>query len=269
MILEWVQVLKLVALMFLLGALLERIAPAERKQDLRALLFNLAYAPIFLFAAVALVPMLSGITAPLINKLGGLIVVPIPEGFWGSVLYSLAFLLLYDFFYYWWHRAQHELSWLWPQHALHHSERDLNFSTSMRHHWLEEPLRVFVVLLPMGVLFRLEAPTLAWVFTAFSFWGYFIHLNLRLELGVLTAWISGPQYHRIHHSIEPQHHNRNYAAFFPMWDRIFGSACLPEPKQWPRTGIEHGPDHLSVMEALFGPFRAWLRSSGNDARPPR
>ncbi|HEX5846775.1 MAG TPA: sterol desaturase family protein, partial [Rhodoplanes sp.] len=46
-------------------------------------------------------------------------------------LVPLAFLLLltFDFFYYWFHRAQHEWPWLWQVHKLHHSDRALNVTS--------------------------------------------------------------------------------------------------------------------------------------------
>ncbi|MGZ8396913.1 MAG: sterol desaturase family protein [Rhodoplanes sp.] len=60
-------------------------------------------------------------------------------------------------------------------------------------------------------------------------------------MGPLTAVFGGPQYHRIHHSIERAHWNKNYAAFFPVWDQVFGTQHRPGPQEWPKTGIEGGP----------------------------
>lgn len=255
---EWLVAFKMAGMMFLIGALLERLQPAERGQRWQSVLFNLSYAPIFLLATLYLVGLLSPLTTPTIERFGGVLRIPVPAGVLGAALHALLFFLVYDFFYYWWHRAQHELSWLWPQHELHHTERNLNFSTSMRHHWLEEPLRVFTLLLPMSLLFRLDPPTVGWVFTIFTFWGYFIHLNLRWEFGPLTGWLGGPQYHRIHHSIEDRHQNRNFAAFFPFYDRLFGTQFIPTKNEWPGTGMTDRPEPNSWRHALFGPFIAWF-----------
>ncbi|WNO61855.1 sterol desaturase family protein [Rheinheimera sp. MMS21-TC3] len=43
----------------------------------------------------------------------------------------LAFLLQ-DFLYYWFHRASHNIRWLWASHIAHHSSRLMNFSTAFR-----------------------------------------------------------------------------------------------------------------------------------------
>ena len=247
----------MVGIMLLIGVVIERFAPAERGQRLSAFLFNLAYAPVFLIITVYLVGWLSPITAPWIERWGALIKIPAVTGVPGAILHALLFFAIFDFFYYWWHRAQHELPWLWAQHELHHSEQNLNISTSVRHHWLEEPFRVFSLTLPMSLLFRLDPPSVGWVFTIFTFWGYFIHMNLKLPLGPITGWFGGPQYHRIHHSIETQHYNRNYAAFFPIYDRLFGTQHLPAKNEWPKTGITSMPEGNSIPHALVGPFISW------------
>jgi sterol desaturase/sphingolipid hydroxylase (fatty acid hydroxylase superfamily) len=81
---------------------------------------------------------------------------------------------------------------------------------------------------------------------------------VRLPLGPLTPVFGGPQYHRVHHSILPEHHDKNFAAFFPIWDIIFGTAYLPKKNDYPPTGIE-GVEIQSVPKALFSPFVDWTR----------
>jgi len=56
-------------------------------------------------------------------------------------------LLLYDFFYYWFHRFQHANSWLWEQHKLHQSDQSLNVMTTYRHNWLEQFFKSLLVAL--------------------------------------------------------------------------------------------------------------------------
>ena len=49
-------------------------------------------------------------------------------------------VLVFDFFYYWLHRLQHEVPALWEQHKLHHMDETLSCLTNLRHHWLEEEI---------------------------------------------------------------------------------------------------------------------------------
>jgi len=259
---NWLGVIKIFGLMTLIGFLLEQIRPAGRRFPIVPMVFNLCYVALSFAVLVTLVPWLQAFTNPIVQRWGGLVHVQFPAGLFGSILSVCIFFLIYDFFYYWWHRAQHTSAWLWAVHELHHSERHLNVTTSARHHWLEELIRFFVVLLPMSLIFRLDGPSIGVVFTFAMFFGYFIHLNLRLELGVLTGVIGGPQYHRLHHSIENQHHNRNFAAVFPIWDRLFGTQRLPLPGEWPETGLSERPKGNSWRHALFGPFITWGRAIG-------
>jgi sterol desaturase/sphingolipid hydroxylase (fatty acid hydroxylase superfamily) len=254
---DWLNVVKIAGLMTLIGFLLEQIRPVGKRVPVSAMLFNLAYVAFSFAVLVTLVPWLQAYTNPIVQRWGGLVHLRFPDGLFGSLLSVGVFLLIYDFFYYWWHRAQHATPWLWAVHELHHAERHVNVTTSARHHWLEESIRVFVVLLPMSLLFRLDGPSVSAVFTLAMFFGYFIHLNLRLELGLFTSVFGGPQYHRLHHSIESQHHNLNFAALFPIWDRLFGTQRLPMSGEWPETGLTDRPRANSWRHALFGPFIAW------------
>ena len=43
--------------------------------------------------------------------------------------------------------------------------------------------------------------------------------------------------HRIHHSIAPEHIDKNFAAATPIWDVLFGTAVGPKNGDWLPTGI--------------------------------
>ena len=264
---DWLNIVKITGLMTLIGFAIEQIRPVQQRLPVAAMLFNVTYVAFSFAILVNLVPWLQQFTNPILKDWGGLIHLSFPDGLFGSIASVGVFLLIYDFFYYWWHRAQHATHWLWVLHELHHTERHFNVTTSARHHWLEESVRLFAVLLPMGLLFRLDGPSIGVVFTFATFLGYFIHLNLRLEMGIFTGVIGGPQYHRLHHSIENQHHNRNFAALFPIWDRIFGTQRMPMAGEWPDTGIAELPVANSWRHALIGPFLAWGRAIYAHVRP--
>lgn len=249
------------------GLLLERIFPAERGQPLRNIGFNLLYAPVFLVISSLTLPPLHRITAPWIAAHGGWVPITLADSIWGMLAQGIAYIAIYDFFYYWFHRAQHTFKPLWAQHKLHHSDVSLNISSSIRHHWLEEPLRVFLMMLPMAMVFDVTAPEVRWIALPVLLWPFFIHLNVRLPLGPLTPVFAGPQLHRIHHSLEPAHHDRNYAAFVPVWDFLFGTYCPPKPGEYPRTGLDTGENLNTLPRALFSPFRdVWRLVRGTPQR---
>ena len=270
----WVG-LKLVFGIYLGALIVERLFPAEPNQPLRHIGFNLVYTLIFLFITVTLPPWLSQwIKSNLGDFQQGLIRITADDTVGGQLFLAFITLFVFDFFYYWFHRLQHEWTWLWPQHKLHHSDHSVNVTTGNRHHWLEEIIRVVLIIVPMSLLFNIKAPTLMLITFWMTFWGYFIHMNLRLKLGPLTPVIGGPQLHRIHHSVLPHHKNKNYAAFFPIYDIVFGSYCPPEKNEFPKTGLHTGQRLDTLRMAMFSPFIDWFNRlrgkpyTGSEANAP-
>ena len=258
---SWQQ-FQLICVVYIVGLAIESIRPAHDDQPLKHIGFNLVYTALFLLATNFLVPPLQAITKPWIDRWGVAVPIAFPDSFVGQVGQTLAFLFIMDFFYYWFHRAQHVLPVLWAQHKIHHSEFSLNITSGNRHHWLEEPLRVFLLWLPIGLIFQQKPVTIAWLWSAFLLWGYFIHMNLKLPLGPLTPVFGGPQVHRIHHSSLPEHTDRNFAAFFPIFDIVFGTYVKPEGDMYPPTGLHDGEDLNGLGRASLAPFKAWKRQIG-------
>lgn len=260
------QTLKYVLVVYAAGLVLERVARAKHEQPWGATLFNVLYAIPFVFLTQLLVPPLSALTQPWIAGHGGWLDLRMPDGFGGQLLQGLLYFLAFDFFYYWFHRAQHRFPWFWAQHKFHHADRCVNVTSGQRHHFLEEPLRVFLVMLPFGIVFDIPPPGIAWLWSTLLLWGYFVHLNLRLPLGPLTPVFAGPQLHRLHHSNLPQHKDVNFAAFFPLWDIVFGTWVRPQKNEWPDTGTHDDADMNHLGTALFSPFHDGWRALGASRR---
>lgn len=170
---------------------------------------------------------------------------------WGQFLLQVAVL---DFFYYWTHRAQHVFGPLWRIHELHHSDPSFNVTTTLRVHWLEELMKLFTVLLPAAWLVQASSGTpllLAW---AGAGWLFFIHANARISFGPLNRVLVNPAVHRVHHSVEPEHFDKNFAAYFSFWDCLFGTYAEPPKGRWPAVGTD-GPAPSSVWAAHLRPFR--------------
>ncbi len=181
------------------------------------------------------------------------------------IVNQLVILLTFDIFYYWFHRIQHTTA-LWPQHALHHSEPHLSAATAFRHHLLENLVKVPLVDVPLMFVFvhtvwQHQTSWLTNLVTGFlAYLGIFAHSNLRIGYGPLNWVLVSPQTHRIHHSIETRHWNRNFAAYFPLLDVVFGTYYNPAPDEYPDTGIPGvGASLNSLPAALAYPFQEWGR----------
>jgi sterol desaturase/sphingolipid hydroxylase (fatty acid hydroxylase superfamily) len=239
---------------------IERIRPAERHQPLRHIWFNLRWYVVY--SAITLSLGAIGLRT-IVDRIQQLniphVSIPAPQNWIELLVVVLFYFLLTDFFYYWFHRLQHT-TFLWEQHKFHHSDVSLNVTSTQRVHWLEDPLVVLFVSVPINLLFRFQGLEIGILALIELLWLQFVHLNLRLELGLLTGIIVGPQHHRLHHSFRPQHINKNYAVFFPVLDMIFGSYCRPQKGEFPATGLTTGTTYNTLWAALFLPFHGWLRS---------
>ena len=244
-----------------LFVLAEMIIPAK-PFDRPAWLFNMSYWPIYALAGATLfaaVGTLQTLILPFAEAHG----LAIHLDFMPPVLGLLAWLLLYDLLYYGLHRLQHS-RFLWPAHALHHADPGLSATTTIRDHWLEEVMRLVVIYAPLGfVAFGdLSRPLSSFdlgVFGLVAYYPIFLHSNLPIGFGPLNRLIASPQTHRIHHSIEPQHRDRNFATFFPVIDLLFGTYWHPRRGEFPETGVgELAGRKMGVASFNLYPFRVWL-----------
>lgn len=164
-----------------------------------------------------------------------------------------------EFFYYWFHRAQHTIKMLWRFHEVHHSLREMSAWNS-NHHWTEEIFRIPVVVIPLSLLFNFNqgyVPTL--VFIIIGMQGQFEHSCMKLNLGALRFVVADNRFHRIHHSVEREHWNRNFGSFTSIWDVIFQTARFPKKTEWPEVGLDYVDEPKTLKEFLFRPFKAGHR----------
>ena len=126
-----------------------------------------------------------------------------------------------DLGYYVWHRASHRVGFLWAVHAVHHQSEQYNLSVALRQPWLESFTAPFFYL-PLAVLGFPPVMYLAGVTidTLYQFW---IHTRTVRRLGPLEWIMNTPSHHRVHHGIDPEYVDRNYAGIFIFWDRLFGT----------------------------------------------
>ncbi len=204
--------------------------------------------------------MVSRVGEPIREFFGGpYIQLQFDDSLLGELAYIFCFILVFDFFYYWLHRLQHKWPWLWAQHKMHHSDKSLNITTHSRFHWLESSFQLFFISIPMAILFELTLENLGLIWSVYMLWGYFIHMNLKLSFGWFTGVVSGPQYHRIHHSNLIQHKDKNFSASLPLYDLIFGSYYGPKKDEYPTTGLFDGEDMNNLLIAWFSPFKDWYQ----------
>lgn len=169
-------------------------------------------------------------------------------GFWGGFV---AMMLIFDGLRYFEHRLEHKF-W-WPFHAVHHSIRKLHAANSYAHPF-EGVAEAICVIIPLSLI--QSSPNVLLLVGAISgFQNVIIHSPIRADMGPLrTIFVEGP-FHRIHHSVEREHHDKNFGFVFSFWDRLFGTAHEPQPDEWPATGIEDLPPPRTFVGFLLHPLQ--------------
>jgi sterol desaturase/sphingolipid hydroxylase (fatty acid hydroxylase superfamily) len=245
-----------VALALIFRFTAERIWPAETSRQSSTETNYFAYF-VLLGTSIATAPLLNAFTVYLANRLGsGVIVLP-SHGLW-LVVGFVVFAVSQDLVEYLFHRAEHVVPMLWSIHSLHHSDTQLDASTSFLHHWTISLIHGVCVGVPVALLFKVP-PIDLWLWALISNHVFIMHANLTWDFGPLSWLVTSPRYHRVHHSALPEHFGSNFASILPVWDVLFGT----QHKEWrlgdgPAVGL--GVDKpAGLFDLMFWPIRNQLR----------
>ena len=136
-------------------------------------------------------------------------------------VYIIAFICI-DLASYLVHLLNHKVNIFWNQHLIHHSSEEYNLACALR--------QSISNIIGFGALFLIPAAflgvpseiimTLTPIHLFAQFWYHTKHIG---KLGFLEYIIVTPSQHRVHHAINPIYIDKNLAAIFCIWDRMFGT----------------------------------------------
>jgi sterol desaturase/sphingolipid hydroxylase (fatty acid hydroxylase superfamily) len=177
-----------------------------------------------------------------------------------AVSLVVGFLLL-DLMRYLVHRCEHAVPLFWRFHALHHSDPDVDVTTSVRHHPVEYVLASMVYWFAIVVLDIPAIIVLGHGLAVFAT-AALQHGNIRfpewLERALRPVLVTVDM-HRIHHSVIFKQANSNYGAVLSVWDRLFGTYTSIGRAQHERIvfGVGELPrrDCLKPSAMLMTPWR--------------
>jgi sterol desaturase/sphingolipid hydroxylase (fatty acid hydroxylase superfamily) len=139
----------------------------------------------------------------------------------------------------------HKVNLLWGFHLIHHTDNNVDVTTGLRHHPGDSIFRgIFFLLLifvsgaPMYTVMIYQ--TLLVLATAFT------HANIRLPERldkVLSYILVSPNMHKVHHHWKQPYTDSNYGGVFSIWDRLFGTFKILDPKE-----IRYGLDRYYPNE---------------------
>jgi sterol desaturase/sphingolipid hydroxylase (fatty acid hydroxylase superfamily) len=169
----------------------------------------------------------------------------------------LLLLFAEDFFYYWAHRASHEVRFFWAAHVNHHSSEHYNLSTALRQSWTTPfTFPIFWMPLPLLGFDPLMILTQQAISLLYQYW---LHTE---AIGKLPRWFEAvmntPSHHRVHHGANAEYLDKNHAGIFIIWDRLFGT-FTPEA-----TRVKYGlTKNITTHNPLRIAFHEW-RALGRD-----
>lgn len=192
--------------------------------------------------------------------------------FIGGVIAFLAAVQVGEFFYYWFHRFQHTIPFLWRFHAVHHSIREMSAFNS-NHHFTEELLRIPFITIPMSFLISMDPGYVPWLFATLMGWqGLYEHSSTKLHLGWFRYFVPDQRFHRIHHVRDIEQSGVNFGSASCLWDIIFRTARFPRKDEWPDVGLDEVDEPKTVKDFLVRPFRndiEWKTKSSKIKDAPR
>jgi sterol desaturase/sphingolipid hydroxylase (fatty acid hydroxylase superfamily) len=160
-------------------------------------------------------------------------------------LHAILAILMMDFIgAYLIHLVQHKIAWMWHFHKIHHTDKEVDTTTALRHHPVESVFRVvalFAAIVSMGVPI--------WMVMLYqslsAFMSQFNHANIHLPhwLDKALSWIIvSPDMHKVHHSRYQPETDSNYANIFSIWDRLFGTFVTVKDTTSLRYGLDEYQD---------------------------
>ena len=196
------------------------------------------------------------------------------------IAFTVFTAIVEDFASYAIHALHHRVPILWETHKLHHSAEVLTPLTNFRIHPLYTIAQYAMGALFVGLLqglflhvFSLEATLLTLfgvnVVTAlFNLLSNLRHSHIWISFGpILSHIFVSPAQHQIHHSVAPEHKDKNYGLVFAFWDWIFGTLYVPRQREELTFGLGDGQPqpHTNLVSAYLGPIVGIWRHLRNGA----
>jgi sterol desaturase/sphingolipid hydroxylase (fatty acid hydroxylase superfamily) len=174
-----------------------------------------------------------------------------PTG-WPMAAQVVFALVVMEFGLYWQHRLAHEVRFLWPFHAVHHSAPRLWFFNTGRFHIVDTALSLLFGL-PLLLLLGVPNGVLSWAAAITAYIGLLTHCNVEMRCGPLNLIFNTPNLHRWHHSRDLREGNKNYGENITLFDHLFGTYFYSDRQPPADIGIAE-PMPRRFLEQLGAPF---------------
>lgn len=216
--------------------LLERLMPADPKQGVLSpgTRQDLVWVPFKLLVHASFIPAVIVLLRLGYDRYLSFLTIDAVAAWPAPARIALA-VLWGDFLFWLIHYIRHKVTFLWYFHAVHHSQKELNFFTEYRVHPIDDVFAVTLGVIPI-LMVEPSFVTVAAIVWIRHWHTRICHSNIRTNFGPLKYILVTPQSHRVHHSIEGTHHDKNFGLTFSIWDHLFRTQHR-DYDVYPETGI--------------------------------
>lgn len=169
-------------------------------------------------------------------------------------LQFVAVSLFSEFIGYWVHRFSHKISWWWLAHRFHHAQEEMSTISYYRVHFIDTALNHFFKVIPF-IVFGQSLENYLIYYVMREIHNLLIHSEIKSNWGWVGRYLFvSPMSHRIHHSINEEHHHSNYSNFLVIWDRLFGT--FNERNTVFEVGIKENPyNKKGIIHDVLQPYK--------------
>lgn len=148
--------------------------------------------------------------------------------------------------YYLAHRYNHHVNIGWATHIMHHAPTKYNLTMGYRLGITRILSLSWLIFLPLIVL-GCHPNDVLLILGVTLLYQFFIHTELFPQIGFLDKIFNTPSCHRVHHSSNREHYNKNLGGITMLFDHLFGTYHA----EGDRTGMKYGIPSVMNKKSIW------------------
>ncbi|WP_040282162.1 sterol desaturase family protein [Psychroserpens damuponensis] len=162
-------------------------------------------------------------------------------------------MLLDDFTYYWFHRQNHMVRFLWAAHIVHHSSDNFNLGTAVRNGWFTIFYKPFFYVWIVIIGFPPEMLVVCLGIEAL--WQFQLHTQYIKKMGFIEKILNTHTMHQVHHARNIEYMDKNHGGFLNIFDRIFGTWKELDESIEIEYGVSTPPNSYNIFIILTHEYK--------------
>ena len=206
--------------------------------------------------------MLLTVVIDVLPKMGGVLLMfvcwelsPLQEVVSRAPQWWVLLFFLDDLTYYSFHRANHEVRFLWAGHVSHHNSQYYNYGTALRQGVGERVVK-YLFWCPLALL-GFDPVMIVTMMSLSLIYQFWLHTETIDRMPAWFEWFfNTPSHHRVPQASNVRYLARNHAGVLIIWDRLFGTFS-PETEAEPVCyGLTNNIDTHNPVRVAFGEYSA-------------